>query len=261
MENDGIYGFSLLDTTPKESMSEAGTVPSATWLEGSPAVMLAATSDGRFISRSVQEGDQYRIVVMSKPAGSETYQEEWILEGVNFPEHFWSSTCRYLLYSSVDGCLELFDTVSGKNRWFGNNNFAPNGMTPVAARFTPNDRLVYLEKIDRYGYRQIRFIRLADTIEKDFSQGHTDHYAPVLTRDGRMLAYRIGDLPDVKESNNRSRHEEALFFFDFEQNRSIEPGKRSIIPGQIDAGPVLSGDGRYAYFFKENQIFRILISD
>lgn len=261
MENDGIFGFTLLETDREVSDPKTQKALSQTWLKEPPAAVLSATFDGRFVSRSVPEGDRYKIVILSRPAPEQVYNETWVLEGANYPEHFWSRTGRYLLYSSAEGCLELFDTVSGESRWLANSSFAPNGLTPVAVHFTPYDQRVYLEMIDRYGYRQVRYIVLSDTMGSNFSKGYADHYEPVLSRDGRILAYRVGELPDGEELNDRARYEESLFFFDLEKGKPYEPGKRMISPGQAHAGPALSGDSRYGYYFNENRIFRILFGD
>jgi hypothetical protein len=256
VEDDQIRGFALT-TMPLgsgEEILEMGTTVS--WLGEPPAVTLEASPDGRWVSRAVRAGDLFKIGILEVGAGVQSREEKWVLHRVNSAEHFWSWSGRFLLYSSAEGSVELFDTLSGKSRWLVNSSFAPTGFTPFKPCFTRDDVVLFMEMVDRYGYRQIKQFTTATSEVTEFTQGGIDHYAPSLSWNGRYISYRQGRMPEEDEAFEQGSVEESLCIFDILGRTTFDLGDRDLLPGMLHQGPVLSGDLKHAFFVKENQIFR-----
>ncbi|MHC4942409.1 MAG: TolB-like translocation protein [Planctomycetota bacterium] len=261
VEEEKICGSALV-TVPQgedEQMLEMGT--SVSWLGEPPAETLEASPDGRWVSRAVRSGDHYKIGILEIDSGDDSLDEKWVVHRANFAEHFWSWSGRYLLYSSAEGSVELFDTGTGKSRWLVNSSFAPNGLAPFKPCFTMDDAVLFMEMVDRYGYRQIKQFMTATAEASEFTQGGLDHYEPFLSRNGRYLTYRQGKLPEKGKTSLDSDHVESIYIFDLRGRATHDLGDRAMRAGILHLGPVLSGDLRHVYFVKENSVFQYPLLD
>lgn len=214
--------------------------------------------DGLKISYAIRNDSLFRIVVLARSSIKEPYQERFTIEDANFPEHFWSPSGGQLLFSSDDGGVEMVDLDTNMRRWIKKGSFAPS-IVPFRAHFSPDGSRVYMEMTDEHGFRQIGTYDIKTGRETRFTSGWMDHYGPVLSRNGRYIAYRQGDLKKVSEGSNASGTEESLYIWDFIGGDSMHPCDRAMMGGPDLIGPVFSGDSRFLYYGSNGQILKYLL--
>jgi hypothetical protein len=218
-------------------------------LEFNGAVAIDASPNGERISCATREDAFFTIQTFRREGRG--FVQDRVINDANHAEHFWSSTSRYLLFSFREGSVEMVDFDTGEQRWLAYSELAPNPLVPLAPQFEPDDAHVYMEGVDRHGFRQISVFEVATALEQDFSRGRIDHYAPVLSPGTRFLAYRQGDLTRVCEGGT-----ERLYAFDRTERRSWRLGKRAMIAGGSLAGPAFSADDRTCFFVNDGRVYR-----
>ena len=127
-------------------------------------------------------------------------------------------------------------------------------MLPIQAHFSPRDQIVFLEVMDLHGYWQVTTFNLVSGVESRFSSGWLDHYGHVLSKNGRFLAYRQGELPSEEEREGDGKRSETLYYFDLHNDEGRRIADRAMRAGSQFAGPALSGDLRHLYYVKDGWV-------
>lgn len=228
-----------------------GEVESELLFNGAPAVAVNASLDGARISCSKRKGELFTIHTYRRQDGETDFVPDRVIEEVNHAEHFWSRTSRFLLFFFREGSVEMVDFDTGERRWLAYSEFVSNPLVALSPQFDPDDEKLYLEGMDRRGYRQVSILDVGTAVERDFSRGRIDHYAPVLSPDTRVLAYCQGDLSMALEGG-----EESIYAFDFIEKKTWRLGQRTMKPGEGPRGPVFSADSGTCFFVSNGGIYR-----
>jgi hypothetical protein len=132
-------------------------------------------------------------------------------------------------------------------RWITKGGFSPS-IVPFQAHFSADGARIYMELMDPDGYRQVAAFQIESGRETRITSGWEDHYAPVLSRDARFIAYRQGVLKEANLLEFETGPEESIYVLDFVRNRPMHPCDRPMYRNSRLAGPAFSGDGRYLYY-------------
>jgi len=253
LEAESIRGFAFCDVRGEKI--GRGAVEPTRFAAEECAICIGASMDGERLSYSVQDEDLFRIVILVWNGERQSFEEELTIWDANYPEHFWSKTGRYLLFSSQDGGIETIDFSCEERRWVLQNSFEPAMPAPYRISFSPDDGLILMEVTDEHGYRQLTRFDMEQGTETRFTAGWVDHYGPEISSDIRFIAYRQRDLPKAGQEEDGSG-EEMLYAYDLEKEKSYHLGNRRLDRISIFTGPKLSTAPYFAYFERSGCIYQ-----